>query len=500
MRAVHAGGFGFDELRQLIEAQHIQSIEALIAALPEDLRGHYALVFSSRSLQGGSFAAPRVILFGSDAQLIVTFNGDAAERGNSTVETLEFDSYNRRFALRELSFPSGEASGTVTISTPNPVRCLACHDHPARPIWDVPPAWPGVYGEHYRAGLSAAETAGMREFLRTQPTHPRYRYLLYASRFANREQYVSDFRAAYNGASIEPPNAQLSALLARQNALSIASELAGQPAFAAHRYVLLAAAGEDCGALADFYPPSLHSEIAVELKRFAQSTAAADQHQREVKRRRLLSAGPLFERAGSPTEMTEVRFVAEKSLGLSTQHWTLALERGTYDFSTPGGAFSLGQALFESVARADDTVRNLGSYRTFDSADAYCGYLQRASRQALQTWYEARASSAPVPAGSLAATTLQAEAAPAVPRLLARCIECHGSDIAPALPFADPTKLASRLLNGHYPRGRLIDEILFRLSPEAGVQSMPVGTAVSAADRQELEDYFLTLAGQAAAH
>ena len=388
----HAESFDFDSLRRLVETRRIQTIEDLIAALPDDLRTHYALVFSSRSLQGASFDAPRVILFGSDARLIVTFNGDASERGNSAIETAEFDPINSRFVFRELTFSGDSGSARATVSAPNPARCIACHGLPARPIWDVPPLWPGAYGEHYHAGLSSAEVSGIREFLRSQPTHPRYRYLVGAAAFADRETYAPSSRATYNGLSAEPPNAQLSALLTRQNVQSMVSELAAQPAFAAHRYVLLAAAGAGCGSLTDFYPQSLRSSIGADLSHFAQSSAAADRLQLRAKGSRLASGSRAYQIAASPVELNELRFVAETSLHVSTQRWTLALERGTYDFSAPADAFTFEQALFELIARSDEGVRDLGPYRTFDAADAYCRYLLRESRQALEAWYGARMS------------------------------------------------------------------------------------------------------------
>lgn len=165
---VRAGNFGFESLRELVEERRVTSVEGLIAALPEDLRAHYALVFSSRSLQEGRLDAPRVILFGSDAHFIVTFNGDASQRGYSTIETLEFDVSESQFVLREVTFSGADGVSGGRISLPNPHRCLACHDQPARPIWDVPPVWPGAYGERYHQGLSSAETNGVRQFLHVE--------------------------------------------------------------------------------------------------------------------------------------------------------------------------------------------------------------------------------------------------------------------------------------------------------------------------------------------
>src|SRR5208282_4762976 len=79
--------FDFQALQLLIERDRIGSIEAVLTALPTDLRSHYVLVFSSRSSQQASFRNPRAILYGSDAHLMLSFNGDPAEHGYQTLET-----------------------------------------------------------------------------------------------------------------------------------------------------------------------------------------------------------------------------------------------------------------------------------------------------------------------------------------------------------------------------------------------------------------------------
>jgi mono/diheme cytochrome c family protein len=488
-----AGEFAFDSLSQVITAQHVGSVEELLAALPEDLRTHFSLVFSSRSLQDASFEHPRAVLFGSGAQLILTFNGDPSQRGFEAVETMEFDAHANHFIFREITFPRDGAQPAARISDPNPARCSACHDHPARPIWDVPPAWPGVYGERYGAGLSTVELRGLRRFLAIQATHPRYRYLLGAAALADRDTYVSSSRATYNGASVEPPNARLSAQLATFNVRSILSELAAQPGFASHLNVLLASAGSNCGALADFYPPSLQPAIAADYKIYYKATAAADRGQSSAKTLRL--GGRQNPRSGlaSPAEFTGLRYVAERALNVPTRHWTLAFERGSYDMSAPAGSLSLEQALFTWLARTDPELRTVAAYRTFNSDDAYCQHLKRASQLSIATWLETHDAFAPAPeAANSTAPGLQAPGS--TPTLVQQCAACHSGDIAPALPFADPSALATRLLDGNYPHGRLLDEILFRLTPEAAAGRMPRGVTIGAADQRELEEYFMNLA------
>ena len=493
--AAGAADFGFESMRELIQSRRITSAEALIEALPVDLRSHYTLVFASRSLQGASTANPRAILFGSDAEFIVTFNGDPAKRGHSEVETMEFDPRSNSFLFREVQFPA-DPGGQVAISETNSARCVACHGQPARPIWDTPPSWPGVYGERYGAGLSAKEARGMREFLALQPGHPRYRNLIGAAAFADRATYVGSATAVYNGVRTTPPNAQLSAQLTALNNRSIMSEMAASPAFDAHRYALLAAAEGSCGPLKDYFPAPMSKTIALQLREFRRTSAATDRLQAQAVVARLAGAGGGYRRGAAAAGLDELRFVVERNLGLTTQHWTLALEGNTYDLSAPEGTQSLAQVLFEWIAVNDTALRGLHHYRSFTGDDRYCEHLRRASVSALEAWYAAHPMPETPTGGARLASTQRA--IPSSPELLERCAVCHAGKIAPFIPFADPDALAKRLVSGNYPHGRLLDEILYRLAPEAGSKSMPLGIAITPEQRHGLEEYFLGFAPRAA--
>lgn len=496
--STRAADFRFDSMREVIETRGIKSVDELVQALPPDLRAHYTLVFASRSLQGASPAYPRAILFDSDAEFIVTFNGDPAERGNSVVETMEFDPRHNNFLFREIQFPA-DRSGAVSISEANSARCVACHGQPARPVWDAAPFWPGAYGERYGAGLSAAESKGMHEFLALQPGHARYRNLLGAAALAERTTYVASAREVYNGVKTTSPNAQLSALLTRLNIRSIISEMTSRPAFATHRYVLLAAAEGNCGALPEYYPESMREEIAEQLRAYRRTSAATGRLQAEAVTTRLAGANGRYQR--SAAGLDELRFVVERSLGLATQQWTLALERNTYDASAPEGAPTLAQVLFEWVAVTDEELRGLHAYRSFTSGDRYCEHLRRQSVRALEAWYPAQpwvqASTRAVQVtatvnGDPDASSSQ-DPSSWKPEFLDRCTACHTGEVAPFIPFADADALANRLATGNYPHGRLLDEILYRLAPEAGSKSMPRGITISAEQRRRLEEYFLGL-------
>jgi hypothetical protein len=497
--------FGFESLRGLIESRGISSVDELVRALPADLRAHYTLVFASRSLQGASPANPRAILFGSDAEFVVTFNGDPTARGNSAVETMEFDPRSNNFQFREIQFPA-DRGGQVLISEANSARCVACHGQPARPVWDNPPFWPGAYGERYGAGLSAAESKGMREFLALQPRHARYQNLLGAASFAERRTYVASAHDVYNGVATTSPNAQLSALLTRLNVRSILSEMASRPAFDAHRYALLAAAEGSCGPLPDYYPESIRDAIADGLRAYRRMSAATGRLQASAVGARLAGANARYQRGAAGLE--ELRFVAERSLELSTQQWTLALERNTYDASSPEGAPTLAQVLFEWVAVTDEELRGLHTYRSFTSDDRYCEHLRRQSVRALEAWYTAHPLSEAAAADAQLEPTVARDSDASFPQnavswrpeFLERCTACHNGEVAPFIPFADPDALAKCLVKGSYPHGRLLDEVLYRLAPEAGAKSMPRGITITAAQRRVLEEYFLALGQRGAMH
>jgi mono/diheme cytochrome c family protein len=483
-----AADFNVDVLTGLIRNRNARTVEEVLALLPSELRENYALAFASRSLQDATPSAPRAILYGGDARLIITFNGDAGKRGYDALETMQFDERSNSFHFRELSFPSGEG---VKISEDNPARCAACHGRPARPIWDSPPSWPGIYGERYRAGLSKAEAVGMTAFLARQPSDPRYRQLIGAQRFGERATYVASAHALYNGESSDPPNARLSKLLASMNVRSLVSELSSAPAFSAHRYVLLAAAGGNCGSVTSFFPGSLQSALKEAMAVYEQSSAAAASVQEAAKRRRRASSSAGYRAGVAGSDPIALRFVAEELLGFPRQRWSLALEANAFDLASPDGALSLEELFFEKLAASEPELRDLRSFRSFTTSDAYCGELRLRSERELGTFYAAagierlRAAGRPGAAGDTER-----------PALLDHCIACHNGNVGPALPFGEPAALGPRLRAGGYPRGRLLDEILYRLASPAGPGRMPRDINPTQAEQHDLENYFLHLAAQ----
>jgi protein SCO1/2 len=517
----YAGGFDFAALQSLLQRGNAAGVDELIAALPFTLRSRYTLVFDSRSLQGATFRDPRVILYGPDAHLVVTFNGDSSQRGFQTVETMEFEPETREFRFRELQFPQhGSGSTAVSVSEVNPERCARCHGTPARPLWDTHPLWPGAYGEHYGGGLSAAESAGLTSFLAQQPQHPRYRNLLNIKRFAEPATFRETAARRYSGTQEEPPNAELANLLTQLQFQSITRNLARQARFPLFQYALLGISENACGPVEDFYPSALWRAQRSRFQEFARATTVANSRQSQLKDLRAVidmqrhAAG---QSTAAADNLAGLRYVTETGLGISTRGWSLALEAGTYDFTlSPFAMVNVRDALLAEVASHDERVRELSLYATSSDGDRYCNYLKRRSRAALQeastelntplapapaspaATASPAAAAAPAPtAPPVAAATTAAERHPSPPGALTQCINCHESGAAPLHPFSRPELLQKELRAHSSPHGTLLDEIRFRLSPDAGARGMPLGMILPENEKQTLLDYFAALASSA---
>jgi len=206
----------------------------------------------------------------------------------------------------------------------------------------------------------------------------------------------------------------------------------------------------------------------------------------------------------SANALLGLRFVAESALALPTDSWTLALERRTYDFTLPpSSTATLRAALLAQVAERDPRIRDLGAYATSSDGDRYCNYLQRRSRAALSQLPAGSTSTPPpglasgLPASPVMRASSGSAATLARPAALQSCVSCHTRDGAPQLPFLDPAQLTRELHVRPSAHGVLVDEIRFRLSPQAGARRMPLGLVLPDSERQSLERYFTALAEHA---
>ncbi len=445
----------------LLERHDLHSVPDLLGALPESVRSQSVLLFETRSPQGASYEAPRVIFFGDDARRVFAFGGST-----DSVDVMTFDDEARAFRFQEVTFPLLADVPTMSVSEPNPERCRACHGTPARPVWDTYPVWPGAYGETVRAPPSPDEVAGLAHFAEARASHPRYRFVPERT-----ETAAAKAERRYHGEATVASNARLGELLAALDARVFARELAASPAFSAHRYGLLSALSPQCRTSADATPA---------FAAFAANTRQANTDQATYKQWRAHGAArAMTPRTGAAADapMTRLRFLAESELGVPTRGWTLALEKGTYDFAVSDRpAESLESRLFAELA-GDDTRALELAWHGIDPS-ALCAYLAQ---------HEGPAS--PGAVGALAPQ-------PGEP-LLGLCADCHERGVGPRIAFDHPQDLAPQLARRTKTHATLLDTIRFRLTPEAGAKRMPMVRNASAEEQAQLMAYLEGLVAQA---
>src|SRR5258708_7241028 len=141
----------------------VDSIGELVPLLPRELRENFTFVYESRSpfRSGISPEFPGVIMFTSDARLVLTFIGDERQPGFDLLETMAFDYESAKFELHAYLLPAAERKSWRP--SPEEARCARCHGADARPIFDSYPLWPGYYGSvqdtfpHDRIGQKEAK-------------------------------------------------------------------------------------------------------------------------------------------------------------------------------------------------------------------------------------------------------------------------------------------------------------------------------------------------------
>jgi hypothetical protein len=253
----------FTQLTEAIEQHQATSIEEVLALkeIPEDLKQNYTLLFNSKSTQRSSLENPRAILFGNDAKLILTFNGDPKHNGYKTLEISEFNDQLDRFELHQIDFSQAKPK----ISEMNPKKCLVCHTAEVKPIWSNYPYWPGAFGgndddlklindndiEFLMKATGKTDRRAMRgegmvplyeEFLEKRRSHPRYSQLMGKEGFPH---WPWGNKAPRSVRTLELlPNTRLSALLFAYNQKRIYRKSKDSPEYETHKHLLVYAALE----------------------------------------------------------------------------------------------------------------------------------------------------------------------------------------------------------------------------------------------------------------
>ncbi len=182
----------YDQVLEVLKASQPSTVAKALTVIKSKYPTYfnqYSLVSKSMSIQGATREAPRVIAFDTDANLVLSFNGAADQRGYDRIELMAFNEELQIYDFREIKF-LGETNtpGTYEVSESGGVggRCLRCHGENALPIWDSYPFWPDYYGAFaltsYRRSpilseVQQNELASYTNFINSAKNHERYKVL-----------------------------------------------------------------------------------------------------------------------------------------------------------------------------------------------------------------------------------------------------------------------------------------------------------------------------------
>jgi hypothetical protein len=244
----------FAELKAKIQNMERQfpgqtyTIAQLLSELPLEQRSNFTLIKQSESLQEASLFFPRVIMFGKDASLILTFNGNNQQKGYERIELVEVNPITAALEFREMIFPTDDSGiGKVKFSEINPPKCMTCHGPTPHYIWTSYDQWPAAFGSNDDiVDLNSEEKKNLLLFKNQMPSHPRYKTLEF---YQMNENPASPFRPLTLGRQGENrgdykiaiefrPNFRLGSLISRRQANARVSEWKSLPSFESQKYKL----------------------------------------------------------------------------------------------------------------------------------------------------------------------------------------------------------------------------------------------------------------------
>jgi hypothetical protein len=523
----------FANLKNRIERCGINNVEGVLAVLPESFRSSFTLMRKSKSAQEASSDHPRAILFGTDARLILTFNGDPAQKGFDELEAIEFDDEAKRFDFHQISFNSILHSKPIFDLDIH--SCTTCHRSPARPNWEAYDVWEGAYGQvEDQIKIGSKEDGDFQHFLKNFRTEGRYKYLigpegLRAPSIAVVAGDVPSSKAtAFSVATL--PNFRLTFLLNLLNYRRIANEIKKTPNFETFKYAYYGALF-GCGPIEDFIPAEISSKFSQKYNVVLQDTLQKIVAQYSV---RLKKDGPfdsfgIFNQEQAPQNFeatSSSRFIIAKlrylteGRNISMADWSLSPNPDAYIFSD-------GELYLKEVARSfENELSKIPGlkldYVRLDEADteilfgthavdfkgmkrmSCCNYDSVAATEASESYRDNNCSILKKLSvdsfraqGAVTQTVVSDQFTPnpeqgfhRVPaELINTCVSCHRVDNGSGLLFSSAAELESLMTKTGFPHGTLRDEMIFRLSTDGPEKMPPYSSLMSNGERQSLLKY-----------
>ena len=137
-------------LFDFIKGNGIGSIKELLSALPDHYNKNYALVEETRTPGHASLESPRIVLFGSEARLMMNVPTDPSDPDYERLDASYMNKESGDWEFAQFDFTTSPAKLNV-----NPASCVQCHGSPPRPIWGSYLNWPGIMGDDPRPGNQA---------------------------------------------------------------------------------------------------------------------------------------------------------------------------------------------------------------------------------------------------------------------------------------------------------------------------------------------------------
>jgi hypothetical protein len=125
-----------------IRQNSINSIQGLLAALPDHMKKNFSLVEVTRTPGRSSLELPRIVYFGSDARFMMNASTDPADPDYNRLDVSYMNKFTGAWEFAQLDF----TTNPMTLRR-DPVDCRQCHGTPARPFWGSYLIWPGVFGD-----------------------------------------------------------------------------------------------------------------------------------------------------------------------------------------------------------------------------------------------------------------------------------------------------------------------------------------------------------------